>query len=399
MAKSVLANACRPAAHARLVTAPTAARPASAAATAARGSNCRACRTTDQQHAAGYCLPHRSSGRWRAATSRAPTSSTPTAGRSTTGSPTAGSFSPTSPPPTRCGRRRLGRTARPGRRIMMFPRRPAVHPGARIVRSMTDQASPALSRDGHDVASVVTLRPGAPDSASSLWIGAIGGGAVQGADGRSSMSRPTWALDEAVWVVVDGNNVVRVIQEAASGQPARIPVDLTAVTARFPGVIDELQLSRDGTRAAMVIDGQLTLASVEQTAGGEFALTYPRRLATGWARRWCRCRGAPVTTWWSPATTRQPGGPTSTSTAWNSDGPGGICRRPSASQRPTVGGLHSRRARGHAALGIRRRGMTRAGPTCGPSSPPAPCRCCPAEPIADRFPFSLSCRIICSSGG
>ena len=104
--------------------------------------------------------------------------------------------------------------------------------------------------------------------------------AVQGADGRS-MSRPTWALDEAVWVVVDGNNVVRVIQEAASGQPARIPVDLTAVTARFPGVIDELQLSRDGTRAAMVIDGQLTLASVEQTAGGEFALTYPRRLAYG----------------------------------------------------------------------------------------------------------------------
>ena len=38
--------------------------------------------------------------------------------------------------------------------------------------SMTDQASAALSRDGHDVASVVTLRPGAPDSASSLWIGA-----------------------------------------------------------------------------------------------------------------------------------------------------------------------------------------------------------------------------------
>ncbi len=146
--------------------------------------------------------------------------------------------------------------------------------------SMPDQASAALSRDGHDVASVVTLRPGAPDSASSLWIGALGEGAVQGADGRS-MSRPTWALDEAVWVVVDGNNVVRVIQEAASGQPARIPVDSTAVTARYPGVIDELQLSRDGTRAAMVIDGQVILASVEQTPRGEFALTYPRRLAFG----------------------------------------------------------------------------------------------------------------------
>jgi hypothetical protein len=145
---------------------------------------------------------------------------------------------------------------------------------------MGDQKSAALSRDGHDVASVMTLRPGAPDSASSLWIGVNGEGAVQSADGRS-MSRPTWALDEAVWLVVDGNNVVRVIQEAASGQPARIPVDSTALTARFPGVITELQLSRDGTRAAMVINGQIILAGVEQTPGGQFALTHPRRLAFG----------------------------------------------------------------------------------------------------------------------
>ena len=35
----------------------------------------------------------------------------------------------------------------------------------------------------------------------------------------------------------------------ASGQPARIPVDSTAVTAHFPGAITELQLSRDGTRS------------------------------------------------------------------------------------------------------------------------------------------------------
>ena len=54
--------------------------------------------------------------------------------------------------------------------------------------------------------------------------------------------------------MVDGNNIVRVIQEAASGQPARIPVDATAVFTKFPGPVSELQLSRDGTRAAM---GQL----------------------------------------------------------------------------------------------------------------------------------------------
>jgi hypothetical protein len=148
--------------------------------------------------------------------------------------------------------------------------------------AMTDQTSAALSRDGHQVASVVTLRAGAPDMESSLWIGDSGGAAVQATDGRS-LSRPTWALDEAVWLVVDGNSVVRVIREAASGQPARIPVDSTAVSTKFPGALGDLQLSRDGTRAAMVIEGQVILAGVEQTAGGEFALTYPRRLGFGLA--------------------------------------------------------------------------------------------------------------------
>lgn len=145
---------------------------------------------------------------------------------------------------------------------------------------MPDQTSATLSRSGQEVASVVTLRAGAPDMASSLWVGPIGGDAAQALDGRT-LSRPSWSLEDAIWIVVDGNNVVRVIQEAASGQPARIPIDSTIVQARFPGAVDELQLSRDGTRAAMVIGGQVVIASVEQTAGGQYALTYPRRLGFG----------------------------------------------------------------------------------------------------------------------
>ncbi|MBJ7339889.1 MtrAB system accessory lipoprotein LpqB [Mycolicibacterium sp.] len=145
---------------------------------------------------------------------------------------------------------------------------------------MPDQTAAALSRSGQEAASVVTLRPGAPDMASSLWIGQVGGNASQAIDGRT-LSRPSWSLDDAIWVVVDGNNVVRVIQEAASGQPARIPVDATAVFTKFPGPVSELQLSRDGTRAAMVVDGQVILAGVEQTQGGLYALTYPRRLGFG----------------------------------------------------------------------------------------------------------------------
>jgi hypothetical protein len=145
---------------------------------------------------------------------------------------------------------------------------------------MPGQTAAALSRSGQEVASVVTLRPGAPDAASSLWVGPRGGDAAQSLDSHT-LTRPSWSLDDAIWTVVDGNNVVRVIQEAASGQPARIPVDSTAVATRFPGPIAELQLSRDSTRAAMVINGQVILASIEQTPGGQFALTYPRRLGFG----------------------------------------------------------------------------------------------------------------------
>ncbi|MFZ0833053.1 MAG: MtrAB system accessory lipoprotein LpqB [Mycobacterium sp.] len=145
---------------------------------------------------------------------------------------------------------------------------------------MPEQKAAMLSRTGRDVASVVALRGGQPDANASLWIGPAGGVAVEATDGRA-ITRPSWSLDNAVWVVIDGANVVRVIQEAASGQPARIPVNATVVTTRFPGPITELQLSRDGTRAAMVINGQVVLATVEQTPGGEYALTYPRRLGFG----------------------------------------------------------------------------------------------------------------------
>ena len=58
------------------------------------------------------------------------------------------------------------------------------------------------------------------------------------------------------------------IQEAASGQPARIPVDATAVSTKFPGPISELQLSRDGTRAAMVVNGQVILAASSKLRAG-----------------------------------------------------------------------------------------------------------------------------------
>lgn len=165
-----------------------------------------------------------------------------------------------------------------GSLVAMDAQRVTPVPGA--FGRMPEQTAAAVSRSGRQVASVVTLGRGAPDEAASLWVGDLGGEAVQSADGHS-LSRPSWSLDDAVWVVVDTNVVLRAIQDPASGQPARIPVDSTAVASRFPGAINDLQLSRDGTRAAMVIGGQVILAGVEQTQAGQFALTYPRRLGFG----------------------------------------------------------------------------------------------------------------------
>ncbi|MGV0779731.1 MtrAB system accessory lipoprotein LpqB [Mycolicibacterium sp. XJ775] len=145
--------------------------------------------------------------------------------------------------------------------------------------SAPNQKSAAVSRNGQDAASVVVL-PDAPEAtAASLWMGPLGGPTAMAIEGRT-LSRPSWSLDQAVWVVVDDVNVVRAIRDA-SGVPARIPVDAAAVVTRYPGPITELQLSRDGTRAAMVIGGQVILAGIERTPEGQFLLTYPRRLGFG----------------------------------------------------------------------------------------------------------------------
>lgn len=255
--------------------------------------------------------------------------------------------------------------------------------------SMPGQTAAALSRDGHGVASVVTERAGAPDMAAKLWIGNNGQDAVEAADGRS-MSRPTWGLDGAVWVVVDGNVVLRVTQEAATGQPASVPVDPITVTNRFPGAISELQLSRDGTRAAMVIEGQVILAGVEQTPGGEFALTYPRRLGFGLG-------SSVVSLSWRTGddivvSRNDPAHPVSyvNLDGVNSDGPSRACGCPSGRSRRTPRRCTwpTRAVCSNCRAPVPPTGCGR---RCGPSTFPAPCRCCRADPDLARRGTRCQC--------
>ncbi|MFD5096770.1 LpqB family beta-propeller domain-containing protein [Amycolatopsis thailandensis] len=96
-----------------------------------------------------------------------------------------------------------------------------------------------------------------------------------------SLSRPTWrpvarggGLSGEVWTVVDHNTVAR-ITLAADGRWVKAGVDATLLTGL--GQITELRLSRDGSRLAAVVNGQLVVASIVRTADS-VALRAPRKL-------------------------------------------------------------------------------------------------------------------------
>ncbi|OXM52174.1 LpqB family beta-propeller domain-containing protein [Amycolatopsis alba] len=96
-----------------------------------------------------------------------------------------------------------------------------------------------------------------------------------------SLSRPTWrpvarggGLSGEVWTVVDHNTVARVTL-AADGRWVKAGVDATMLTGL--GQITELRLSRDGSRLAAVVNGQLVVASIVRTADS-VALRAPRKL-------------------------------------------------------------------------------------------------------------------------
>ena len=109
------------------------------------------------------------------------TSSTPTARRSTTGSPRAGA-PPTSRPPTpvRTDGAAAGLHALVDGSLVSLDGQTRAACARLVRRRCRTRPAATLSRSGQDAASVVTLRAGAPEMASSLWIGPVGGDRVAG---------------------------------------------------------------------------------------------------------------------------------------------------------------------------------------------------------------------------
>ena len=148
-----------------------------------------------------------------------------------------------------------------------------------------------------------------------------------------------------------------------------------------PAPIAELQLSRDGTRAAMVIEGQVILRRRRADARRRVRadLSAPAGLRAR-QHRWCRCRGAPATTSSSAAPTPQHPVSYVNLDGVNSDGPSRNLLMPVDHGRgQPVDGVRRRSARRAAAVGIGRRGRISPGPTCGRSWPGGRSRCCRAD--------------------
>lgn len=141
--------------------------------------------------------------------------------------------------------------------------------------------SVALSRDGELVAAVSDTGRPAPEPAAQLMVGSYSDGSVEPAVEGESITRPSWAPDDnSVWAVVNGTAVVRAVREPGTGRVTVVGVESGAIRA-LGGRITELRLSRDGVRAALIVDGRVYTAIVVQTPNGEFSLSTPREIAFG----------------------------------------------------------------------------------------------------------------------
>ncbi len=145
--------------------------------------------------------------------------------------------------------------------------------------SATGLRSIALSPDGRVAAAVAgTPRP-APEPSVTLMIGGVEGFATPVLTG-ATLSRPSWEFgEEAVWTVLDGSTVIRATRVPGGDLAAQL-VDSSALTP-LGSSITELRLSRDGVRAALVVDGKVYVATVLKRGDGDFALTRPRPVALG----------------------------------------------------------------------------------------------------------------------
>ncbi|WP_431967805.1 MtrAB system accessory lipoprotein LpqB [Nocardia sp. bgisy134] len=150
--------------------------------------------------------------------------------------------------------------------------------------------SAALTPDGQFVAAVADAGRPAPQLPRTLMVGTYGGTQFPVAEG-TTISRPSWTTDgAAAWAVVDGERVIRVANDLATGTVSVQEVDTSALLDGANGVslrlpITEIRISHTATRAALIADGRVYMAVIERRPDGRFALSSPLPIAVGLSTR------------------------------------------------------------------------------------------------------------------
>jgi hypothetical protein len=146
--------------------------------------------------------------------------------------------------------------------------------------------SGARSLDGEQVAVVCTGR----DGTQRLRVGQFGKDVreVAGLQGKT-LTRPTFPpgstnnrVGYEVWTVADGRNVVRVHRNGDIWQPTGVDASqlFNSKLVGRGGKISTFRLSRDGVRAAIVVEGKLIVCTVLRT-GDQVQLVSPTVITNG----------------------------------------------------------------------------------------------------------------------
>lgn len=113
---------------------------------------------------------------------------------------------------------------------------------------------------------------------SSLWMGGVEEPLREVMNG-ATLTRPTFETDHsAIWVVVGGERVIRVVRSTTTGEFAQTEVNSNEL-ADIDGEISVLRLSHNGARVAMIIDGRVYTGVVNRPGTDERRITNVQEVA------------------------------------------------------------------------------------------------------------------------
>ena len=145
--------------------------------------------------------------------------------------------------------------------------------------------SVGLSENGQLVAAVADSGQPPPAPKQTLVVGSYDGASTFSVEQGDTFTRPSWTADgDAVWTVIDGTRVIRVVHDRATGNVSKQDVDSSALTVAEPSSTDpalrlpitDLRISRDGARAAIIAGGKVYMAVVVAQPDGNFSLVSPQ---------------------------------------------------------------------------------------------------------------------------